>query len=98
MTKCPSENAGRIIQERSTNRMKTTRAAASESVRGFRFARRDRSRRNGRTNWRKRTASPTYPQPPRKRARYHEISSGRLPDQMMRYCEKVTYAQNMVKA
>src|SRR5262252_1407021 len=78
--------------------MKTTSAAAIESVRGSRFARRERSSRNGSTNWRKSTAQPTQPQPPRKRARYHEISSVRLPDHTIRYCENVTYAQNIVNA
>ncbi len=49
-----------------------------------------KSSRNGSMKWNSRIASPTAPHPPRKRARYQWISSGRLPDQMIRYWEKLT--------
>ena len=38
------------------------------------------------------------PQPWWIRWSYHEVSSGRLPDQMIRYCENEKYAQSMTKA
>jgi hypothetical protein len=44
---------------------------------------------NGSTNWISTRPIVTYRQPPCMRARYQEISSGRLPDHVIRNCEKL---------
>ena len=46
-----------------------------------------RSRKNGAAKWKTTSTMPMATQPPCIRCRYHMISSGRLPDQMIRYCE-----------
>jgi hypothetical protein len=40
----------------------------------------------------------THCQPPWLLRRYHGVSSGRFPDQMIRYCENAMYAHSMTKA
>ena len=91
-------NAGWVSQNTSTRRMKTTSAATAPRIRGLRLADAGRRSRKGSTKWSRTSAAPTQPQPPCRRRRYHGISSGRLPDQMIRYCEKETYAQNITNA
>src|SRR6266542_2705176 len=92
------ENAGRMSHSTSTNRTATTSAAAVMRMHGLRLAVREIKRRKGRRNCPTSTTKPTQPQPPRKRARYQGISSGKLPDHTIRYCEKETYDQTMTKA
>ncbi len=89
--------AGRARRRR-RNRMTTRRVAARARSRGLRLASRESSSRNGRTKWKSRITMPRAPHPPRKRARYQWISSGMFPDQTIRYWEKLTYAQIIMKA
>src|SRR5260221_13498629 len=58
---------------------------------------RDSKRKNGTTKWKKTRKITTVFHPPAVRRTYQTISSGRLPDHMMRNCENVAYIQNTTK-
>ena len=65
---------------------------------GSRFTVRDSSRANGTAKWNSTRPAPTIRQLVCCRWRYQAISSGRLPAQVIRYCEKEKYAQSITKA
>src|SRR5579885_3335682 len=64
----------------------------------LRFKSRDSSSANGSAKCPITRRKPTYSQPPWKRRRYHGISSGRLPAQMIKNCEKEKQAHTMTLA
>src|SRR5262249_28694834 len=85
----PGSKAGVMIQNTSTKRMTISMSATFAMLRARRFRRYDRRRMNGMTNWKKTMAMITHSQPPRMRSRYQVISSGRLPDQVIRNCDRL---------
>ena len=91
MRNAPRENAGSTSQATSTKRMTTSSTAAQrERLRvAVGLAREQQQEGHDEVEEQDGDARP-QPQPPRKRARYQAISSGRLPDQTIRYCEKLT--------
>ena len=72
--------------------------ASDASQRAFRLKSCCSNTRNGKAKWKTMSITPIYPQPPFIRVRYQVVSSGRLPDQMIRNCEKLKYAQTIVSA
>ena len=58
----------------------------------------DSSNANGMKKCPNTSAIATKPHDPRMRAMYQGISSGRLPDQMIRNCENEKYAHSITKA
>ncbi len=55
----------------------------------LRLRSRESRRQNGISQWQMKSSEQMVHQPPRMRFRYHGISSGTLPDQMMRNSAKV---------
>src|SRR5580658_348158 len=81
----------------STIRANRIQEAIHTSVRVLRFNRRESRSANGTANWNSTRNNATYSHPPCRRRKNHEISSGRLPDQMMSNCEKLKYVQTITK-
>jgi len=71
----------------SMSRISRTHAATTASVLLFFLRSAESSAANGSAKWPITMTIATAPQEPRMRAMYQGISSGRLPDQMIRNCE-----------
>ena len=80
-------NSGAISQNRSISRTASTKTATLSSSAGWRLTCRDSSTTNGATKCPTISVIPTARQPVCSRCMYQAISTGRLPDQMIRYCE-----------
>src|SRR4029077_16084985 len=88
-------NVGSISQITSSARITKISNASKASLRPLLLAARDSRIKTENANCRSATSSATAPQPPCLRATYQVVSSGRLPDQIIRYCEKVKYVQSI---
>src|SRR6266478_9518682 len=82
----------------SATRMIRINSASMPSLCGLFFAARDKSVRKGNANCRMTIPSAITPHPPCLRATYQTVSSGRLPDQMIKYCEKAKYIHSITRA
>src|SRR5580693_1780279 len=80
---------GSMIQNISRQRAKSMKITTAERRVLSRFRFRERSRQKGISQWQMKSAEQITHHPPRIRDRYHGISSGTLPDQMMRNSAKV---------
>src|SRR5258707_3333913 len=89
---------GSIQYTRSTIRITIIKAATRASSSPRRFTYRLSSTRNGTKKWNTIRIAATRVQPACDRSTYHGVSSGILPDQIIRYCEKEVYAHKQVKA
>src|ERR1700722_9863665 len=90
MCRFPAASAkfGSISQNISTQRAKIMKHVSQIIFCLFRFKSRDSSRQKGISQWQIKSAEPTTHHPPRIRFKYQGISSGTLPDQMMRNSAK----------
>src|ERR1700727_1971633 len=80
-----SAKFGSINQNKSNARAKSIQQVSQIILFLFRFRSRDSSSVNGITQWKMKSIEQTTHHPPRMRFRYQGISSGTLPDQMIRY-------------
>ena len=92
-------NSGAISQNRSTGaRAGSSAATLTSSVRlALHLPRQQQDERHDEVE-RRSASAPTTRQPVCSRCRYQAISSGRLPDQMIRYCENEKYAHSITNA
>ena len=79
---------GSISQNMSKQRAKIIHMAHRHMRFLLRLMSRESSSENGMSQWKMKSRVMIMPQCPRMRSRYQLISSGRLPDQMIRNCPK----------
>src|SRR5579859_5390650 len=83
------EKLGSISMNISQQRAKIIHLATMMMRRLLRLISRESSNANGISQWKMKSSEYRMPQCPRMRSRYQGISSGELPDQMIRNCEKL---------